>query len=143
MYVHLIRSNCKKLGKVPFLGILNEKRICNAMNRITKAVNTARSLRASIKFCLGAFRSNIEISTFTEAKQQSCFCCRILEKHNSINETGRNPIFHLLFDKYFSLWLKDQIQIEYHFPRYDPLEKEVCLNSLFPGLPVQNDGSQV
>ena len=68
------------------------------MNRITKAVNTARSLRASIEFCLGAFRSNIEISTFTEAKQQSCFCCGILEKHNSINEAGRNPTFHLLFD---------------------------------------------
>ena len=61
-------------------------------------MNTARSFRASIEFCLGAFRSNIEISAFTEAKQQSCFCCGILEKHNSINETGRNPIFHLLFD---------------------------------------------
>ena len=88
----------KKLSRVPFLGTLNEKRICSAMQRITKAVNTARSFRASIEFCLGAFRSNIEISAFTEAKQQSCFCCGILEKHNSINETGRNPIFHLLFD---------------------------------------------
>ena len=64
----------KKLSRVPFLGTLNEKRICNAMLRITKAVNTARSFRASIEFCLGAFRSNIEISTFTEGKQQSCFC---------------------------------------------------------------------
>ena len=45
----------KKLSKVPFLGTLNEKRICNAMHRITKAVNTARSFRASIEFCLGAF----------------------------------------------------------------------------------------
>ena len=45
----------KKLNKVPFLGTLNEKRICNAMHRITKAVNTARSFRASIEFCLGAF----------------------------------------------------------------------------------------
>ena len=68
------------------------------MNKITKAVNTTRTLRASIEFCLGAFRSNIEISTFTEANQQSCFCCGILEKHNSINEAGRNPTFHLLFD---------------------------------------------
>ena len=85
----------KKLGKIPFLGTLNEKRVCNAMNKITKAVNTTRTLRASIEFCLGAFRSNIEISTFTEANQQSCFCCGILEKHNSINEAGRNPTFHL------------------------------------------------
>ena len=46
----------------------------------------------------GSFRSNIEISTFSEANQQSCFCCGILEKHKSINEAGRNPTFHLLFD---------------------------------------------
>ena len=88
----------KKLNRVPLLGTLNEKRICSAMQKISKAVNTARSIRASIEFCLGAFRSNIEISAFTETKQQTCFCCGILEKHKSINETGRNPIFHLLFD---------------------------------------------
>ena len=88
----------KKLNRVPFLGTLNEKRICSAMQKISKAVNTARSLGASIEFCLGAFRSNIEVSAFTEIKQQTCFCCGILEKHNSINETGQNPIFHLLFD---------------------------------------------
>ena len=68
------------------------------MQKISKAVNTSRTLRASIEFCLGAFRSNIEIATFTEATQQTCFCCGVLEKYNSINETGRNPIFHLLFD---------------------------------------------
>ena len=58
-YISSDLTAIKKLGRVPFLGILNEKRICNAMNRITKAVNTTRSLRASIEFCLGAFRSNI------------------------------------------------------------------------------------
>jgi hypothetical protein len=36
----------KKLGKIPYLGILNEKRICGAMSRITRSVNTARTLRA-------------------------------------------------------------------------------------------------
>ena len=71
----------KKLGKIPYLGILNEKRICSAMNKIIKAVNTTQTLRASIEFCLGAFRSNVEIAAFSEANQQSCFCCGILEKH--------------------------------------------------------------
>ena len=68
-----------------------------AMNRITKSVNTARTLRASIEFCLGAFRSNVEIATFSETNQQFCFCCGIIEKHKSINDAGRNPTFHLLF----------------------------------------------
>ena len=87
----------KKLNRVPLLGTLDEKRICNAMQRISKAVNSARSLRASIKFCLGSFRSNIEISAFSESRQQTCFCCGILEKHKSCKAKGRNPIFHLLF----------------------------------------------
>ena len=100
----------KKLNKVPFLGTLNEKRICSAMQKISKAVNTARSLRASIEFCLGAFRSNIEIAAFTEVKQQTCFCCGILEKHNSINETGRNPIFHLLFDGAPARFLRNHLK---------------------------------
>ena len=97
-YISSELTAIKKLGKIPYLGILNEKRICCAMNKITKAVNTTRTLRASIEFCLGAFRSNIEIATFSEANQQSCFCCGILEKHKSTNEAGRNPTFHLLFD---------------------------------------------
>ena len=59
----------KKLNKVPLIGPLEEKRICNAMQRISKAVNSARSLRASIEFCLGSFRSNIEISAFLKSKQ--------------------------------------------------------------------------
>ena len=88
----------KKLGKIPYLGILNERRVCTAMNKITKAINTTRTLRASIDFCLGAFRSQIEIATFSEENQKSCFCCGILEKYKSTNEAGRNPIFHLLFD---------------------------------------------
>ena len=58
----------KKLNKTPYLGTLNEKRICSAMQKISKAVNTSRTLRASIEFCLGAFRSNIEIAAFTEVK---------------------------------------------------------------------------
>ena len=45
----------RKLNRVPLLGFLNEKRICSAMQKISKAVNTSRSLRASIEFCLGAF----------------------------------------------------------------------------------------
>ena len=80
------------------------------MQKISKAVNTARSLRASIEFCLGAFRSNIEVSAFTEIKQQTCFCCGILEKHNSINETGRNPIFHLLFDGAPARFLRNHLK---------------------------------
>ena len=58
------------------------------MNKITKAINTTQTLRASIEFCLGAFRSQIEISTFSEANQQSCFCCGILEK-TQINQRSR------------------------------------------------------
>ena len=88
----------KKLGRIPYLGILNERRVCSAMNKITKAINTTRTLRASIEFCLGAFRSQIEIATFSGENQKSCFCCGILEKYKSTNEAGRNPIFHLLFD---------------------------------------------
>ena len=88
----------KKLGRIPYLGILNERRVCSAMNKITKAINTTRTLRASIEFCLGAFRSQIEIATFSEENQKSCFCCGILEKYKSTNEAGRNPIYHLLFD---------------------------------------------
>ena len=86
----------KKLGKIPYLGILNEKRICGAMNRITKSVNTARTLRASIEFCLGSFRSNVEIATFSGTNQLFCHCCGITEKNKSINEPGRNPTFHYL-----------------------------------------------
>ena len=95
----------KKLGKS-----LNENRICNTMNKITKAVNTTRTLRASIEFCLGAFRLNIEISTFSEANQQSCFCCGILEKHKSTNEAGRNPIFLLLFDNGPARFLRNHLK---------------------------------
>ena len=100
----------KKLNRVPLLGTLNEKRICSAMQRISKAVNTTRSLRASIEFCLGAFRTNIEISAFSETKQQTCFCCGILEKHKSINETGRNPIFHLLFGSAPARFLRNHLR---------------------------------
>ena len=87
----------KKLSKTPYIGTLNENRICGAMRRISKAVNTSRMSRASIEFCLGAFRSNIEVAIFTQATQQTCFCCGVLEKYNATNETGRSPIFHLLF----------------------------------------------
>ena len=80
------------------------------MQRISKAVNSARSLRASIEFCLGAFRSNIEISAFSESRQQTCFCCGILEKHKSCNEKGRNPIFHLLFDGAPACFLRNHLK---------------------------------
>ena len=80
------------------------------MQRISKAVNSARSLRASIEFCLGAFRSNIEISAFSESRQQTCFCCGILEKHKSCNEKGRNPIFHLLFDGAPARFLRNHLK---------------------------------
>ena len=100
----------KKLNRVPLLGTLNEKRICSAMQRISKAVNSTRSLRASIEFCLGAFRSNIEISAFSETRQQTCFCCGILEKHKSCNEKGRNPIFHLLFDGAPARFLRNHLK---------------------------------
>ena len=100
----------KKLGKIPYLGILNEKRICSAMNKIIKAVNTTQTLRASIEFCLGAFRSNVEIAAFSEANQQSCFCCGILEKHKSTNKTGRNPTFHLLFDSGSARFIRNHLK---------------------------------
>ena len=100
----------KKLGKIPYLGILNEKRICGAMNRITKSVNTARTLRASIEFCLGAFRSNVEIATFSDTNQPFCFCCGIIEKHKSINEAGRNPTFHLLFSGGPARFMRDHLK---------------------------------
>ena len=80
------------------------------MNRITKSVNTARTLRASIEFCLGAFRSNVEIATFSEANQQFCFCCGIIEKHKSINEAGRNPTFHLLFSGGPARFIRDHLK---------------------------------
>ena len=47
------------------------------MHRISKGINSARSLRASVEFCLGSFRLNIEVSAFTKTKQQTCFCCGI------------------------------------------------------------------
>ena len=100
----------KKLGKIPYLGILNEKRICGAMSRITKSVNTARSLRASIEFCLGSFRSNVEIATFSGTNQPFCFCCGITEKNKSINEPGRNPTFHLLFSGGPARFMRDHLK---------------------------------
>ena len=71
-------------------------------------------LRASIEFCLGAFRSNIEVATFTQATQQTCFCCGVLEKYNSTNETGRSPIFHLLFDGAPARFLRNYLK---HYAR--------------------------
>ena len=59
----------KKLSKVPLIGPVNEKRVCSAMNRISKGINSAGSLRASVEFALGSFRSNIGISAFTKTKQ--------------------------------------------------------------------------
>ena len=100
----------KKLNKVPLIGPLEKKRICNAMQRISKAVNSARSLRASIEFCLGSFRSNMEISAFLKSKQQTCFCCGIVEKRNSCNEKGRNPIFHLLYDGAPACFLRNHLR---------------------------------
>ena len=100
----------KKLNKVPLIGPLEKKRICNAMQRISKAVNSARSLRASIEFCLGSFRSNMEISAFLKSKQQTCFCCGIVEKRNSCNEKGRNPIFHLLYDGAPARFLRNHLR---------------------------------
>ena len=67
------------------------------MGRIAKSVNTARTLRASIEFALGSFRSNVEIATFSSTNQPFCHCCGITEKYKSVNEPGRDPIFHLLF----------------------------------------------
>ena len=67
------------------------------MGRNAKSVNTARTLRASIEFCLGSFRSNVEIATFSSTNQLFCHCCGITEKYKSVNEPGRDPIFHLLF----------------------------------------------
>ena len=100
----------KKLNKVPMIGPLDERRICNAMHRVSKGINSARSLRASVEFCLGSFRSNIEVSAFTKTKQQTCFCCGIIETHNSFNEKGRNPIFHLLYDGAPALFLRNHLR---------------------------------
>ena len=96
-YISCELTAIKKLGKIPYLGLLNEKRICSAMGRIAKSVNTARTLRASIEFALGSFRSNVEIATFSSTNQLFCHCCGITEKYKSVNEPGRDPIFHLLF----------------------------------------------
>ena len=80
------------------------------MHRVSKGINSARSLRASVEFCLGSFRSNIEVSAFTKTKQQTCFCCGIIETHNSFNEKGRNPIFHLLYDGAPALFLRNHLR---------------------------------
>ena len=84
------------------------------MRRISKAVNTSRMSRASIEFCLGAFRSNIEVAIFTQDTQQTCFRCGVLEKYNSTNETGRSPIFHLLFDGAPARFLRNYLK---HYAR--------------------------
>ena len=106
LYCNILRCNylsseltaVKKLCKIPMIGSLDEERVCNAMRKIVLGINTARSLRASIEFALGGFRSNIEISFFTNEKQIGCFCCGIIEKYKIVNEKGRDPIFHLLYD---------------------------------------------
>ena len=80
------------------------------MNKISKGINSARSLRFSVEFALGSFRSNIEVSAFTKTKQHTCFCCGILEKYNSCNEKGRNPIFHLLYDGAPARFLRNHLK---------------------------------
>ena len=65
----------KKLAKTPYLGLLNEKRICSALGRIARSVNTARTLRASLEFALGSFRTNVEIAIFSNTNQPFCHCC--------------------------------------------------------------------
>ena len=47
---------------------------------------------------------------FSETRQQTCFCCGILEKHKSFNEKGRNPIFHLLFDGAPARFLRNHLK---------------------------------
>ena len=92
------------------IGSLDEERVCNAMRKIVLGINTARSLRASIKFALGGFRSNIEISLFTKEKQVRCFCCDIIEKYKIVNEKGRDPIFHLLYDGALARFLRSHLK---------------------------------
>ena len=87
----------KKLAKTPYLGLLSEKRICSALGRIARSVNTARTSRASLEFALGSFRTNVEVAIFSNTKQLYCHCCGLMEKYKSVNEPGRDPIFHLLY----------------------------------------------
>ena len=77
LYCNILKCNylsseltaVKKLSRAPLIGAVNEQRICSAMGKIIKGTNSARSLRASVEFALGSFRSNIEISAFTKEKQ--------------------------------------------------------------------------
>jgi hypothetical protein len=99
-----------KLAKTPFLGLLSEKRICNALGRIAKSFNTARTLRASLEFALGSFRTNVEIAIFSNANQSFCHCCGLIEKYKSVNEPGRDPIFHLLFSGSPARFLREHLK---------------------------------
>merc|ERR1712240_536449 len=100
----------KKLAKTPYLGLLSEKRICNALGRIAKSVNTARTLRASLEFALGSFRTNVEIAIFSNTNQLFCHCCGLMEKYKSVNEPGRDPIFHLLFSGSPARFLREHLK---------------------------------
>merc|ERR1712067_120706 len=86
------------------------KRICNALGRIARSFNTARTLRASLEFALGSFRTNVEIAIFSNTNQSFCHCCGLMEKYKSVNEPGRDPIFHLLFSGSPARFLREHLK---------------------------------
>ena len=73
-------------------------------------INTARTLRASLEFALGSFRTNVEIAIFSNTNQSFCHCCGLIEKYKSVNEPGRDPIFHLLFSGSPARFLREHLK---------------------------------
>ena len=48
---------------------------------------------------------------FSKEKQVRCFCRNIIEKYNNVNEKGRDPIFHLLYDGAPARFLRSHLRI--------------------------------
>ena len=50
------------------------------------------------------------IAIFSNTNQPFCHCCGLMEKYKSVNEPGRDPIFHLLFSGSPARFLREHLK---------------------------------